>query len=213
MSEYPNSNSVNNMQNTFNYLPGYAAFVSGFLAGFCGVRHRDFQLDLVYPSENFGQYQAQVSSAQFPVFKQPASNTENWNITGLLFRGNRLDIIYDLRAKSVEIRNRRANDQTGQVDDMLEVVIYEGTQITTKSLRTGDSVKISLSTELWYYAPKKSRIQRNHYSNNMHILATVYPIQYSNKIERANNSDKILRFNYILSCILILLNLNLLHKF
>lgn len=211
MSEYPNSNSVLNMQNTFNYLPGYAAFVSGFIAGFCGVRYQDFQLDLVYPSENFGQYQAQVSSGQFPVFKQPASNTENWNITGLLFRGNRLDIIYDLRSKSVEIRNRRGSDQTGQVDDMLEVIIYEGTQITSKSLRIGDTVSISLSTELWYYAPKKTRLQRNHYSDNMHILASIYPVQYSNKIQRAYNSDNILRFSYILNCILILLYFNLLH--
>lgn len=196
MSEYPNSNSVLNSQNTFNYLPGYAAFVSGFIAGFCGVRYQDFQLDLVYPSENFAQYQTQVSSSQFPVFKQPALNTENWNITGLMFRGNRLDIIYDLRSKSVEIRNRRGTDQSGQVDDMLEVVIYEGTQMIIKPLRTGDTVTISLSTELWSYAPKKSRLQRNHYSDNMHILASIYPIQYNNQILRASNSAKILKYNF-----------------
>lgn len=197
MSEYPNSNSALNVQNTFNYLPGYAAFVSGFIAGYCGVRYQDFQLDLVYPSENFGQYQAQVSSAQFPVFKQPALNTENWNITGLMFRGNRLDIIYDLRSKSVEIRNRRGIDQSGQVDDMLEVIVYEGTQITVKPLRTGDTVTISLSTELWFYGPKRSRLQRNQYSDNMHILATIYPVQYNNRILRASNSGNILRFGIL----------------
>ena len=197
MSEYPNSNSNLNQMNTFNYLPGYAAYVSGFIAGFCGVRYRDFQLDLVYPSENFRDYQSQILSTQFPVFKQPTLSTESWNITGLMYRGNKLDIIYNLRAKSVEIRNRRANDQSGPVDDMLEILTYEGTEQVIKPLRIGDTVTIGLSTELWTYRAKKNRLQKNHYSNNMHVLASIYPVQYYKNVLKASNSSNNLKFNFV----------------
>ncbi|CAF0704348.1 unnamed protein product [Brachionus calyciflorus] len=197
MSEYPNSNSNLNHHNTFNYLPGYAAFASSFIAGFCGVRYRDFQLDLVYPSEQFRDYQTQALSPQFPVFKQPTLSTESWNITGLLYRGNKLDIIYNLRAKSVEIRNRRANDQSGPVDDMLEILVYEGTEKVVKPLRIGDVVTIGLSTELWNYAPKKNRLQKNHYSNNMHILASIYPVQYNKHLLKASNSSNRLNISFL----------------
>lgn len=197
MSEFPSSGNILNPQNTFNYLPGYAAYVTAFIAGFCGVRYRDYQLDLVYPSEHFGSYQAQVSSAQFPIFKPPTQNTESWNITGLMYKGNKLDIIYNLKMKLVEIRNRKSNDQTSSADNTLEIIIYEGTNYITKSLRIGDTIQINLSSELWTYEPKKSRLQKSHkYSDNMHILASVYSTQYSNRIIKPSNSAINFKVNF-----------------
>jgi len=61
MSEYPQQNANNlNPANSFNYLPGYAAFAQGFIGAYCGIRVRDFQIDIVYPSDQFGSYQNQV---------------------------------------------------------------------------------------------------------------------------------------------------------
>ena len=53
MTEYPHVANNLNPQNTFHYMAGYAAFAHTFIAGHCGLRVRDFQLDLVYPSEHF----------------------------------------------------------------------------------------------------------------------------------------------------------------
>lgn len=103
-SEFLQQSSLLNPQNTFNFLPAYAAYATAFIAGFCGIRYRDFQLDLVYPSENFNQYATSQINTQYTVFKPPATQTENFNVTGLMYRGNKLDIIYNLRAKSVEVK-------------------------------------------------------------------------------------------------------------
>jgi len=191
LSEYPQSSTVPKPQNTFNYLPGYAAFAHAFIGGFCGLRPRDFQLDLVYPSNNFQNYQASISSSaqQQTVFKQPGLNVENWNITGLMYRGNKLDIIYNLKTKTVEIRNRRSNDPSLIADENLEIAVYEGTQVQARPLRIGDSVQINLNTDVWTYAAKKSRLQkRTSYSDNMNILASIYPVQFARNIVRPSNS-------------------------
>ena len=189
MSEYPQQNANNlNQLNSFNYLPGYAAFAQGFIGAYCGIRVRDFQIDLVYPSENFGSYLGQTSASQNNVFKQPAQNVENWNVTGMLYRGNKIDILYSLKTKSVEIRNRRSNDPSITAIDDLQIIYYEGTERQEKPLKIGDSAIISLSSDTWKYAAKKSRLQRSTgYSENMHILATIHALQFNNKILRASN--------------------------
>ena len=150
---------------------------------------RDFQLDLVYPSENFGSYQTPVVTSQYNIFKQPATNVDNWNITGLLYRGNKLDILYSLKTKSVEIRNRRSNDPSISAIDDLQVITYEGTDRVEKPLRVGDSIMISLTTDSWKYTAKKPRLQtKNSYSENMHILATIHSMQFNNRVIRAVNA-------------------------
>lgn len=188
MSEYSQPNNVLNPLNTFNYLPGYAAFIQAFVGAYCGLRVRDFQLDLVYPSDSFTQYQSSSSSTQYPIFKPPTTNTESWNITGLSYRGHKLDIIYNLRTKAVEIRNRRSTEQTN-AEDNLEVLVYEGTEPVVKPLKIGNVVTISLTTESWINDAKKSRLQTsNSYSDNMHILASIYSTQFTNNIVKAKNS-------------------------
>ena len=70
---------------------------------------QDFQLDVVYPSEFYDKYQTAINSGfANPIFKPPALNSESWNITGLNYFGNKLDFIYSLKSKSLEIRNRRS---------------------------------------------------------------------------------------------------------
>ncbi len=106
-----------------------------------------------------------------------------------MYRGNKLDIIYNLKTKTVEIRNRRSNDPSLIADENLEVAIYEGTQVQVRPLRIGDSVQVNLNTDVWTYAPKKSRLQKHtSYSDNMHILASIYPIQFSRNVKRPSNS-------------------------
>ena len=191
MSEYPQTSNILNPNNNFNYLPGYAAFIQSFIGAYCGLRVRDFQLDLIYPSEYFTNYQTTVSQSQFPIFKQPAFNLETWNITGLLYRGNRIDIIYRLKSKSVEIRNRRSNEPGVVADNSLEVLVYEGTETLTKSLKIGDSITISIATDLWRYDPKISRLQKNNYSENINILASIYSTSMINKIQRPSIADNV----------------------
>ncbi len=190
LSEYSQQSTSFNPLNTYNYLPGYAAYAHAFIGAFCGVRVRDFQIDLVYPSENFNQYQTQTSTLSDTIFKPPAMNTESWNITGVAYRGNKLDISYNLRSKSVEIRNRRANDPLVTSDESLEVAIYEGNEVVYKQLRLGDSVSISLTTENWNFNPKKSRSQNTnyHYTQNMHILASIYSSQFRKNVKIANSA-------------------------
>lgn len=203
MSEYPQPNANNlNPSNSFNYLPGYAAFAQGFIGAYCGIRVRDFQLDIVYPSENFGSYQSQVSVTQNNnIFKPPAQNIENWNVTGMLYRGNKIDVLYSLKTKSVEIRNRRSNDPSITAVDDLQVIYYEGTDRVEKQLRIGESVMISLSTDTWKYTAKKSRLQRSTgYAENIHILATIHSLQFNNRVIRASNSgNKIAMISHFLT--------------
>lgn len=146
-------------------------------------------MDIVYPSEYFTEYQGGASTnTQHRVFKQPAANTEHWNITGLIYKGNKLDIVYSLRSKSVTVTNRRSNDGSLVADDTLEIAIFEGTEMVTKQLRIGDSAVISLTTESWNYVAKKNRLQNsNSYSNNMHILASIYSTSQSGRVIRPSN--------------------------
>jgi hypothetical protein len=208
LSEFPQSSTVINPNNNYNYLPGYAAFIHAFIAGFCGIRPRDFQIDIVYPSDQFTSYQSGSSTptSQFNIFKQPLANVDAWNITGLTYRGNKLDIIYNLKNKNVEIRNRRSSDSSQVADDSLEISVYEGTERVIKQLKIGDSVLINLSTDLWNYDKKKSRLQKdNTYSNNMHILASIYPIQFSKNLVIPRNNSYLLgssSFILILFCLL-----------
>lgn len=187
--EYPQATSAINNLNTFNYLPAYAAFASGFMSAYCGVRYRDFQLDIVYPSEQYGAYQGQGINKQYPVFTQPAPNVDNWNITGLLYRGNKIDIIYNLRSKSVEFRNRRSNDPQLIADDSLEIAVYEGTEHVRKNFKIGDTVMVSINPDTWTYAAKKRRLQtKNSYSDNLHILASIYSTSDSKHVVRPRNT-------------------------
>jgi hypothetical protein len=206
-SEFLQQSSTLNPQNTFNYLPAYAAYATAFIAGYCGVRYRDFQLDLVYPSEHFNQYTTSVNP-MFPVFKQPTQQTENWNITGLMYRGNKIDIIYNLRAKSVEVRNRRSTDQFVVPDESLEIITYEGSEPMVRQFRVGDTVMISLSTELWVYAPKKQRLQRRtQLTENMHLLASIYSTQVSRRLIRASNdSGKLGGFSWTINAFIMIIN-------
>ena len=187
VSEYPAN--LENPLNNFNYLPGYAAFVQAFIAAYCGLRVRDFQLDLVYPSEEFGNYQTQAAvRSQFSIFKSPVSNADSWNITGLLYRGNKLDIIYNLKSKTVEIRNRPTSNNL--MNQYLEVLVYEGTATEIRPLRPGGSVTITLNTDLWNYLPKKGRLQEhNSYSNNINILASIYSSTSFSHINRPSSAN------------------------
>jgi hypothetical protein len=188
ITEYPHVASNLNPHNTFHYMPGYAAFAHTFIAGYCGLRVRDFQLDLVYPSEHFTNYVGIIGGTQHhALFKQPATNVESWNITGLSYRGNKLDILYNLRSRSVEIRNRRHDDMNAMAsDNSLEVIVYEGHEPVVRQLRVGDAVSISLTSDLWKFLPNRDRLQyRNSYSNNMHILASIYSSNHLEKIARA----------------------------
>lgn len=78
-------------------------------------------------------------------------------------------------------------------DETLEIITYEGSEPQTRQLRVGDSVTISLSSELWVYGPKKQKLQRRtELAENMHILATIYSTQVSRRIIRPTNSAPII---------------------
>jgi hypothetical protein len=189
LSEYPSFGFIN-PANTFNYLPGYAAFISAYVAGFCGIRVRDFQIDIVYPTEDFGNYQNPVVTGQSSLFKRPTPTTESWNITGLSYRGSKLDIVYDMRSRSVKIYNRRSGEPGGGLgDDTLEVLVYEGNESVLKPLKVGDTVVLSLASENWLYNPRRNRLMRSDiYSNNIHILASIYSVSYQKYVVRQSNS-------------------------
>ena len=107
LSEYPNSNLDYNRNNNYNYLPGYASFIQSFIAGYCGMRVRDYQLDFIYPSDHFDSYQTPISSfKKNSILKAPVDEVQTWNITGLAYLGNELDILYDLPGKLIIVRNR-----------------------------------------------------------------------------------------------------------
>ena len=121
----------------------------------------------------------------------------------MLYRGNKLDVLYSLKTKSVEIRNRRSNDPSITAIDDLQVIYYEGTERVEKTLKIGESVMISLSTDTWKYTAKKSRLQRGHgLAENMHILATIHSLQFNTRIIRATNSgNNIGNFSFFLAFI------------
>ena len=206
LSEFPHSGYAN-PHNTFNYLPGYAAFATGYIGAFCGLRLRDFQLDIVYPNENFGSYQNPIVTGQrYELFKKPSPNTESWNVTGLSYRGTKLDILYDMRSRSVTIRNRRGvNDPNTIGDDTLEVLVYEGNEAVVKPLKVGDTVVLNIATETWNYNSKKNKLMKSDiYANNMHILASIYSISYSRYLVRQNDAVVSHGMNLVLAIVCLL---------
>lgn len=191
LSEYPHTSFLS-PSNTFNYLPGYAAFVQSFIAAYCGIRLQDFQLDLVYPSEHFDRYSSVNSAQNNAIFKSPVQNLETWNVTGVNFGGNKLDFLYNLRTKSVEIINRRPVGSISSGEENLEVFVYEGSQVTVKPLRIGDSLKIDLNTEAWKYAAKsKKQFRSALYSENLNILASIYSTNKVRHVERMSDSNRL----------------------
>lgn len=192
LSEYPHNNFLN-PQNTFNYLPGYAAFAYSFIAAYSGIRVQDFQIDVVYPSEFYNNYlTGSVTTQNMPLFKSPVPNVDAWNVTGVNFGGNKLDFIYNLRTKSLEIRSRRPIGSASSGEEMLEIVIYEGTEVNIKPLRIGEAVKIGITTEAWKYAPKSKRqFRSNLYSENLNILVSVYSTNKVRYLQRMSNSNRL----------------------
>lgn len=88
-------------------------------------------------------------------------------------------------------------------DDTLEIVTYEGSEPVTRQLRVGDTVTISLSSELWVYGPKKQKLQRRtELAENMHILASIYSTQQTRRVIRPTNSAQIVKMNWITGLIL-----------
>jgi hypothetical protein len=157
------------------------------------------------------------TSEHTKMFKPPANRVETWNITGLNYRGNKIDIIYDMGKRSVEIRNRprQSSGSAGSgafADERLEVIFYEGNyywdgENNIKSLRVGESVFISLTTENWSYDRRRSREQRqNGHSENMHVLASIYPVHYSRYLVRPNDANRLATTTTTLTSILIIVN-------
>lgn len=198
-SEYPQTGGFVNTNNIFNYLPGYAAFAQAFIGGFCGIRMQDFQLDVVYPSEFYDKYQTSINSGfANPIFKPPALNSESWNITGLNYFGNKLDFIYSLKSKSLEIRNRRSQTGSSSGEEMLEIIVYEGAQIIQKPLRIDETIKINISPDTWDYFDRTKnkeikKFRNDLYSDNMHILASIYPINKVKFLQKSSNSNRLVQ--------------------
>ncbi len=212
MSEMPYmGGNYQNMQNNFNFLPGYAAFIQSFMAGFGGLRVKDFQIDLIYPTDNFQDYQSPgqqfVAGSQSNLFRRPTPTTDAWNITGLSYRGTKLDIIYNLKSRSIEIKNRRPqNDPSMQGDDSLEVIIYEGNEPVVRPLRSGDIVKINLASESWTYNTKSKREMRSEaYPSNIQIMASIYSVQYAENLVRQSDSSGMKSNTIMISFLLIFL--------
>jgi hypothetical protein len=191
MSEYPNyANNLNSM-NTFNHLPGYASFLHAFIGGYCGLRVRDYQLDIVYPTEHFANYLSSTPQSQFfktlPI-KSPYQSVDFWNITGLSYRGYELDIVYNLRGKQVIIVNRRLTEGYTTLNTKpLEMVIYENMQITNRTLNLGETVIINVNTDLWSTEKAWTRNnQTEYYSDNINALVTIYSPQFASYIQLDN---------------------------
>ena len=196
LSEYPQTGNILNTNNNFNYLPGYAAFAQAFIAGYCGIRMQDFQLDVIYPSEYFANYESvPVSqSGQNTLFKPPVPNVDLWNVTGLNYAGNKLDFVYDLKGKSLTITNRRpiGTSGGGGGEENLEITVYEGIEVSVKPLRVDDSVKIALTTDTWKFGPKNIRQYRSAlYAENLHILASIAPANKVRFLQKQSNSNSI----------------------
>ena len=95
-----------------------------------------------------------------------------------------------------KIRNRRSNDQFVVADETLEIITYEGSEPLTRQLRVGDTITVSLSSELWVYGPKKQKLQRRtELAENMHILATIYSTQVTRRVIRPTNSATTISIN------------------
>lgn len=177
-------------------------FYKSFIAGYCGIRVRDFQLDFIYPSEYFDNYQN--SAGLSPLFKEPVEGLQIWNITGLTYRGNKLDIDFNLRAKSITVKNRKTLKGS---QDQLEVVTYEGSEVVVKPLQIGQSITLRFDTNAWRYSTKRRTLQRVHhhtgYSENINILASIYAVEDYNRITRPSSACNGLQINIylILACL------------
>lgn len=191
LSEYPQTNFLN-PQNTFNYLPGYAAFAQSIISAYSGIRIQDFQLDIVYPSEFYNNYlTGSVVIPNQPIFKSPAPGVDIWNVTGVNFGGNKLDFIYSLRTKSLEIRNRRPVGSASSGEEILEIITYEGTDVIVKPFRIGETVKIGISPDVWRYDRKSTKqFYTNIYSENLNILASIYSTNKVKYLQRMSNSNQ-----------------------
>lgn len=199
LSEY--AKTVPSIDNNYHYLPGYASFVHSFISAFCNLRVRDFQLDLIYPSDFFDNYQNPSSSSQYAsnILKQPFNQAENWNITGLNYRGNKLDILYDFNGKTIIVKNRpHIGGNPSDKVAALEIVTYEGSEVVTNKLSVGQTKTLRLNSDVWKYSHKKYTLQRLHhstgYSDNINILASIYASEDYSRIDRPS-SGKGLRVN------------------
>ncbi len=195
MSEYPNYLNNLNPMNTFNHLPGYASFLHAFIGGYCGLRVRDYQLDIVYPSEHFTNYLSSTPQSQFfkplPV-RSPYQSVDFWNITGLSYRGFELDIIYNLRGKQVIIINRRLTEGYTTLNTRpLEMVIYENNYLTNRTLNLGETVTININTDLWSIERAWRRNNLTEFfSDNIDALVTIYSPQYANLIQLDSSATR-----------------------
>jgi len=172
------TNTVPSSQNNYHYLPGYASFIQSFISAYCGLRVRNFQLDFIYPSEFYPNYQSSSNNINSNILKRPLGQSEAWNITGIEYQGNKLDILYDVNGRSIIIRNRPHVGPRPAKVRVLEVVSYEGSQVVTTPLTVGQSVTLRLDTDAWVYSHKRYSLQRLHkstgYADNINILASVY---------------------------------------
>ena len=212
MSEYP-SNVFNSM-NTYNYLPGYASYLHAFIGGYSGIRVRDYQLDIVYPSVRFNDYvSATPTVSQAMPIKPPFPSIDYWNITGLSYRGYELDIIYNLRGKQLIVKNRRLTEGFQlQNQKGLEILFYENDKKDYRSLNVGEQQIFSLNMDLWQ-APnvvkklkKTTKIvkQNIYYSNNIDVLITIYPTQYKNIIVLDSSATRsIIKYANLIICIIL----------
>lgn len=193
MSEYPNNN-INSAQNTFNFLPGYASYLHAFIAGFSAIRVKDFQIDIIYPSYNFNSYigSTPIASQTLPI-RTPHQTINYWNITGLSYRGFELDLVYNLNAKTLTIRNRRLTEGY-QIPNTknLEVLFYENYVRVYKTLNVGETVTIPLNTELWQTNNRKNQaMRRSSYPDNIDVLASIYTTQFKSYLKYDSGSSQI----------------------
>jgi len=190
------TNTVPSTQNNYHYLPGYASIIQSFISAYCGLRVRNFQLDIIYPSDFYPNYQSSSNNnnPSNNILKRPLGQSETWNVTGLEYQGNKLDILYDLNGRSVIIRNRPHINQRPAKVRSLEVVTYEGSQVITTPLAVGQTVTLRLNTDTWVYSPKRLSLQRLHkstgYSDNINILASVYASEDYLFIDRPSGGVK-----------------------
>ena len=214
MSELPSN--VFNPMNTFNFLPGYASYIHAFMGGYSGIRVRDFQLDIVYPSLRFNDYtgSSPLTSQSIPI-KSPYPSVDYWNITGLSYRGFELDIIYNLRGKQLIVKNRRLTEGF-QIQNQkgLEVLFYENDKRDFRTLNVGETQIFNLNMALWT-APvvqKKSKLRKNpaqpkqniYYSNNVDVLITIYTPQFKNYlVYDSGSSRQVIQYVNLFVCMLL----------
>jgi hypothetical protein len=185
-----NPNNIYNPMNTYNFLPGYSSYIHAFIGGYSGIRVRDFQLDIIYPSLRFDDYTSSspASTGAVPI-KTPYPSIDYWNITGLSYRGFELDIIYNLRAKQLIVKNRRLTEGFQLPNQKgLEILFYEYDKRDYRTLNVGEQQIFNLNTALWTtpVVKKKKTLPKNpalpkqniYYSNNIDVLITIYSTQF-----------------------------------